>query len=375
MFKLFKKPTEDQVEITISNKTVIRVLFLVVGAILFLAALQRASYALILVFTSFILALALNSPVQWIARHMPGTLKGKRSVATGVSFLIVILVFAGFMASIVPPLVKQTESFISSAPQLLDDTKDRDSQLGGFIRQYRLEGQVERATQQISGNLQNIGSSAISSLGKIGSSIFAVLTILALTFMMLIEGPRTVAFARELIPGEKRKHADTIAEDMYRVIKGYVNGQVTLAAIAALLIVPIFFILGISYPIGLMVVVFIAGLIPMIGHTIGAIIVTIVALFTSPFAALIVLAYYILYQQIENYIIQPRVQSNSTNMSPLLVFMSVVIGVSFGGLFGGLFAIPIAGCLRILVLDYLVNHAYISNTPTIEDTATKAGAK
>ena len=95
------------------------------------------------------------------------------------------------------------------------------------------------------------------------------------------------------------------------------------------------------------------GLIPLVGHTIGAIIVTIVALFESPWSALLILAYYILYQQIENYIIQPRVQANSTNMSPLLVFSAVIVGVSFGGLLGGLVAIPVAGCIRIALLDYL----------------------
>jgi predicted PurR-regulated permease PerM len=152
---------------------------------------------------------------------------------------------------------------------------------------------------------------------------------------------------------------------MYRVVRGFINGQVLLAALASLLIVPMLFILHISYPIALMVVVFICGLIPMVGHTIGAIIVTAVALFTSPLTALIILAYYILYQQIENYLIQPRIQANSTDMSPLLIFMSVIIGVSFGGLFGGLFAIPVAGCIRIFVLDFLSRRGYINPTTPV----------
>jgi predicted PurR-regulated permease PerM len=199
---------------------------------------------------------------------------------------------------------------------------------------------------------------------------------------MLIEGPEIIAFIRELIHHDHRKHVDGLAADMYRVVKGYVNGQVILAALASILIVPAIFILGISYPIALMVVVFICGLIPMVGHTIGAIIVTLVALAVSPLAAIIILAYYILYQQIENYIIQPRIQANSTNMSPLLIFVSVIIGVSFGGLVGGLFAIPVAGCIRIAVLDYLKNHEYLGNKPVIEEEleraepkATKADAK
>ncbi len=95
------------------------------------------------------------------------------------------------------------------------------------------------------------------------------------------------------------------------MVRGFINGQVTLAALAAILIVPALFILHISYPIALMVVIFICGLIPLVGHTIGAIIVTVVALFTSPLAAVIILAYYILYQQIENYLVQPRIQANS----------------------------------------------------------------
>ena len=120
------------------------------------------------------------------------------------------------------------------------------------------------------------------------------------------------------------------------------------------------FIMGVSSPLALLVVVFICGLIPMVGHTIGAIIVTTVALFHSPTSAIVVLAYYILYQQIENYVVQPRIQANSTNMSPLLVFTAVLLGANFGGLLGALVAIPVMGCIRIFVLDYLESRKILS---------------
>jgi len=373
MFKLFKKDhTPDQLEITISTPTVLRVVGLVLGAIILLAAVKQASNALILIFTAFFLALALNAPVYWISRHLPGSLYGKRSVATAISFLGIVIFLAAFLASIVPPLVKQTESFINNVPSIVADARDRDSEIGKLVSRYHLEGQLDNASGEISDKLRSASGSLISGVGKIGSSIFNILTILVLTFMMIIEGPRIVAFVRELVPKMKRKDADRIAQDMYAVVKGFINGQVTLAALAAVLITPAFFILDISYPIALMVIVFICGLIPMVGHLIGAAIVTLVALAVSPVSALIILGYYILYQQIENLIIQPRIQANSTNMSPLLVFVSVVTGVSFGGLFGGLFAIPIAGCIRILVLEYLVNHEYITDAPVIEDTAKQA---
>lgn len=191
---------------------------------------------------------------------------------------------------------------------------------------------------------------------------------------MLVEGPRWIDFAYELMPKERRKNAKRLAEDMYRVIRGFVNGQVTLAALAAALIFPALLVLHVSYAVALIVVVFICGLIPLVGHTIGAIIVTLVALASSPIHALIILAYYILYQQIENYVIQPRIQANSTDMSPLMVFLSVILGVSFGGLVGGLVAIPLAGCLRIALLEYLHSHEYLGDKPVVEDEIRRSKA-
>ena len=345
------KPQE--VRITISNRTVIRVLAMVLVSLLFLAALRKATHALTLIFTAFFLALALNAPVHWFAEHLPGKRRGSRTLGTSISFLIVILFLVGFLASIVPPLVKQTNNFIKGAPDLVRNVQDENSGLGQFVRRHNLEDQVSKFSSQLSDRLQNVSGTAVTGVTKVSGSIFAMLTVLVLTFMMLIEGPHWLQLGKGLLPKDKRKHAAALADDMYKVVKGFVNGQVFLAALAAVMIVVPLFILGVSYPIALMVIVFICGLIPMVGHTIGAVIVSTIALFTSPISAIIILAYYILYQQIENYVIQPRVQSNSTNMSPLLVFASVIIGVSFGGLLGGLVAIPVAGSLRILVVDYL----------------------
>lgn len=352
-FRSHQDKAKKEVEITISNRTVVRVLLLIVVTMIGIAAVQKASHALLLIFTAFFLTLALNAPVHWLAQHLPGKRRGSRSIATAVSFLVVVLLLAGFLASIVPPLVRQTNSFISAAPRLVQDAQNKDSEIGKLINRYNLESQVQDFSDELGERLKGATGAAVSTLGKIGNSVFTVLTILVLTFMMLVEGPRWLKLFREMIPEEHHKHVEKLSYDMYRVVKGYVNGQVILAALAAALIVPMMFILGISYPIALGVIVFICGLIPMVGHTIGAIIVSIVALFTSPIAALILLGYYFLYQQIENYLVQPRIQANTTNMSPLLVFASVIVGVNFGGIFGGLVAIPVAGCLRILVLDYL----------------------
>lgn len=355
-----KNKQPETVEVTISNQTVIRVLLLVILSFFFMSALHRASHALLLIFTALFLALALNAPVHWLALRLPGKRRGNRTMATTISFLVVLVLLLGFLASIVPPLVRQTTSFIQDVPALVDDVRNENSSLGHFVRRYKLEDQVDKFSSQLSDRLSNISGTALSTFTRITSSAFSMLTIIVLTFMMLIEGPRWLLFLKRLVPDERQPHLRKVGLDMYRVVKGYVNGQVLLAAIAATLILPALVILNVSYPVALMVIVFICGLIPLVGHTIGAIIVSTVALFNSVPTAIIVLAYYILYQQIENYIIQPKVQANSTNMSPLLVFSSVIIGVSFGGLLGGLVAIPVAGCIRIAILDYLESRNLLS---------------
>lgn len=347
-----KSPTS--VEITISNQTVVRVLLMVILSFLFLAALRRAAQALQLIVTGVFLAIVLNKPVHWFAVRLPGKKKGNRVLATALSFLVIILFLAGFLASIVPPLVLQTSNFIEAAPQLIDDTRTANNSIGQFIRNYNLEPQVERLAGQLGQRSDNIAGSALNVLTRAGSSFFAMLTILVIAFMTLIEGQKWLALLKGFIPAHKRKHAEGVIHDMYKVITGYVNGQVLLAALAASIMVVPLFAFNISYPVALMVIVFFCGLIPMIGHYIGVTILTLVALFTSVGSAIGILAFYVVYQQVENYAVQPRIQAASTNMTPLMVFVALIIGVSFGGLAGGLFAIPVAGCLKVLLVDYLV---------------------
>ncbi|HSX43292.1 MAG TPA: AI-2E family transporter [Candidatus Saccharimonadales bacterium] len=349
-----------EVEVIVSNRTIFRIIAAVILAILFFAAVRRSGHTLTLIGAALFLSLALNAPVHWLADHLPGRVKGNRGFATGFSIVVVLLLLAGFLWLIVPPLASQTTKFVQQAPALIEQARDQNSSFGKFVQQHNLQGQVDKLSDQVSRRANNIGGTAFTTITHIGSSLFAVLTVTVLTVMMLAEGPRWRRIFEQLMPVRHAPRVQRLAHDMNRVIRGYVNGQVTLAAIAAVLIVPMLFIFHVSNPLALMVIIFICGLIPMVGHTIGAIIVTTVALFHSLTAGIFVLAYYILYQQIENYVVQPRIQANATNMSALLVFLSVILGANFGGLLGALVAIPVVGCIRVAVLDYLESRKLLS---------------
>ncbi len=370
---MLKNNNHKEVAVTVSTDTFLRLAILTISLIILFFAVKKAEHALLLIFIAFFLSIALNAPVFWISKQLPGK---SRALATMLSFLIVIILIGAFIASIAPPLIRQTDNLVKAAPTLVKEFKYQSGPIGNFIRHYHLQKEVSQVSNQLQGRLNNIGGTAFTTVRHVGSSFFALLTVLVLTFMMLVEGPRWHKIFMDIVPKRHHKMTNRVAHDMYRVVQGYVNGQVILAAIAALFIIPAIFILHISYPAALIVVVFVCGLIPLVGHTIGAIIVTSVALFHSTSAAIIILAYYILYMQIEAYIIQPRVQANTTNMSPLLVFASLVIGLSFGGLAAGLLAIPIGGCLRIAVLEFLYTKDIIdSPAEIIEADAIRDGTK
>jgi predicted PurR-regulated permease PerM len=362
-----------EIEFTVSNRTIFRIIAAAILAVVFFAAIKHSIHTLTLIGAAIFLSLALNAPVHWLADNLPGRVKGNRSFATGLSIIIVLVLLGAFLWVIVPPLVNQTNKFVRQVPSLVEQVHDQNSSAGKFIRDHNLQSQIDKLSHQLSGKIDNIGGTAFSTVSHIGSSLFAVLTVTVLTVMMLAEGPRWRRIFEQLIPGRHTNRTQRLARDMHRVIQGYVNGQVLLAAIASVLIVPMLFILHISNPLALMVIIFICGLIPMVGHTIGAIIVTSVALFHSVTSAVIILAYYILYQQIENYVVQPRIQANATNMSALLVFISVIVGANFGGLLGALVAIPVVGCIRVAVLDYLESRNILSRkTVEAEERQPKA---
>lgn len=352
-----------KVTISVSNQTVLRVGLLILFMVIGYAAFKKASGALTLLFVSFFLAIALNAPVHWLAQRLPGKRRGNRTVATGLAFLVVVLLLAGVLSSIIPPLARQTASFISNLPSFVNDIHDENTVIGRTIERYNLDPQIDRVTDELTGRLQEASGKVIDTFTMVTSSLISTLTVLVLTFMMLREGPAWIKFMLSLFNKKEQAHIRDIGSRMNKVVTGYVNGQIILAFIASVFMLVPFLVLNVNYPVALAVIVFICGLIPLVGHTLGAIIVSIVALFTSPLAGAIVLGYYFLYQQTENIIIQPKIQASSTDMTPLMVFASVLVGVSFSGLLGGLVAIPVTACLRILALDYIERHSLIKHDP------------
>jgi predicted PurR-regulated permease PerM len=345
------KPTE----VSISNRTVIRVILLVVATLFLIRFVSNVSHVLELIFLSFFLSLALNPVVSWFARSLK--LKS-RVAATAISYLTVLLILGTVISIVFPPLVRQTVDFIQTAPQTISSLNDENSSLGNIVKRYHLEVQVNGLSQNIRERTRNIQEPVVATAGRVGGTLISILTVLVLTFMMLVEGPAWVEKLWQLAPKKNRDHNRKLAKQMYHAVTGYVNGQVLLAFIASafafVMLMVTSTLLNVSInAAGLAGLLIFTGLIPLIGHTIGGTIVSIACLFVSFPLAIIMAAYFIVYQQIENVTLQPYIQAKYNELTPLLVFVAALLGVGFGGLLGAFIAIPTAGCAKILFLDYL----------------------
>ncbi|MCA9324366.1 AI-2E family transporter, partial [Candidatus Saccharibacteria bacterium] len=342
-------------ELTISNRTIVRIIAFLLGTVLLLRVLENMRHPLTLVFVSFFLSLALNP----IVTKLSGMLKSKSRVrATAIAYAAVTAVIVAFIILIVPPLINQTTEFIREVPKTLSNIENQDSGLGRFVRRYELEKQLNDFATDWSRNLGSVKGPVVTTANRIFSNVISIVTVFVLTFMMLVEGPRWIKSFWKHVPKDRRNHDQEIAEKMYRVVTSYVNGQVLVAAIGAVFamiaLVIASTIIGVTVnAVALAGIIFLFALIPTVGTILGASIVVLFSLFASSTLALVMVVYFIVYQQIENATVQPMIQSRGNELTPMLVFIAAVLGIGLGGVLGGFMAIPIAGCAKVLFDDWV----------------------
>jgi predicted PurR-regulated permease PerM len=183
-----------------------------------------------------------------------------------------------------------------------------------------------------------------------------VITVVFLTYFMLLEGPRTIAGALVLLPDSTRVRCERVGKDIYRTISGYVTGNLLISVIAGTFAAVLLFAVGSSYALALGLLVAVFDLIPLAGATLGTVIVAIVVFIEIDWIrCLIVVALLIAYQQVENNLLQPLVYKRMVQLSPLAILCAVLVGAELAGIFGALLAIPIAGSLLAVgreILDY-----------------------
>lgn len=351
-------------KLEIDTRTFIR-FWLVISA-LGLAALLFfiARQGLMILGISFFLALALNAPVAQIAKRLPGK---SRVGATALSYVAVLVVLSSVVFLVIPPIVQQTAKFAQSIPAAVDSFTNRWGGLNDFVEDYNLQPQLNAALESINTSAGawagDIGQNIIGGIGSFFAFSAAAILVLVLTFLMLVEGPQWIdRLWANYRNKERMKVHRRVVTDMYKTVNGYVIGQLSVSAIGAVIAGFAVFMLSFVFPeisgnlaMPTAAVTFVLSLIPMFGATIGGAIITALLAFNSIPAAIIYVVFFVVYQQVENNFISPQIQAKKIDLSPLAVLAAVTLGLYMFGVIGGIIAIPIAGCIKVLVNEYLRN--------------------
>jgi predicted PurR-regulated permease PerM len=347
--------------IEIDTRTFVRFWLVVIGFVLALGLIYMARDALITIGIALFLALALNLPVSYIAQKLPGR---SRAGATAIAFVLVVTILTGFVLTVVPPVIEQTARFAQNIPGTIADIQGQTVPIDTFVDQYGLRDQynetMENAQKQAAHFATNLSGSFVGGVSTILNAAVRTLIILVLTFLMLVEGPMWMKRIWGLYRNQnKLKRHRALANRMYRVVSGYVTGQILVASIAStgsaltVLVLSFFFPFPPNLAMPVAAVVFVGGLIPMFGATIGGIVAIILLALNDVTAAILFTIYFVIYQQIENNFISPTVQARTVELSALTVLAAITVGLSLFGVLGGIISIPVAGCLRVLLNDYL----------------------
>jgi predicted PurR-regulated permease PerM len=324
-----------------------------VGALLALTtlrALASASAVFILIIVSIFLAAGLNPAVMFFQNR--GL---KRGAAVGAVMACVLIFVAAFIAIAVPPLLDQGNQLIDNAPQLIRDLNNN-----AFINDLNVKyGVIDSLQTKVDAIIKD-GQFAITAFGgvigvgkAVVSGLVSTITILILTLYFLASLPQVVEIGLKFVPASRRSRVSKLVNAIISRVGSFVGGQAIIAALAAIFILIMGLIIGMPYAGPLAVIVLVCGFIPLVGHFIGMTIVTLVSLTASVSIAAIALTSYIIYVQIENYVITPRIMKRSLSIPGLVTIIAALLGTSLLGLIGGLLAVPIAAAV-LLILDEVV---------------------
>jgi predicted PurR-regulated permease PerM len=331
-------------------RTIFVVLGLTLLVLFLLTFLYLAWHVITWILIALFLAMALNPAVEFFERR--GL---RRGFAAGSVFLIALSAIGLLGFLVIPPLVNQVRDFIAAVPEFVDELTKGRGPLGFLQEDYQIVDRVRDAIEERgAGGVLGVAAPAQAIATSVITAVVGVVTIIFLTFFMLLEGRRSVDRFLGLLPESARPRWQRVGRDIYKTVGGYVSGNLFISLIAGTISVVVLFLLGSDYAVALGVIVAIFDLIPLAGATIAAILVsTVVFLELGWERGLVIVAFFVAYQQLENHVLQPVIYGRTVQLSPLAVLIAVLIGAELAGVLGALAAIPIAGAVQAIFRELL----------------------
>jgi predicted PurR-regulated permease PerM len=340
--------TQERV-VRFSVRTVLTAIALVIAAWALLSIIAVTRQVISWILVSIFLAMALNPAVEWFMRHGVK----KRGYAAGLTFILALAAIAAIGYAFIPTLVGQVNDFVQAVPGYVDDLTKGRGRLGFLETKYHIVEKIRDAVKSGGASkVLGLTGAAISITKSVVALVVATITIIFLTFFMLLEGPAWMDRFYGLLPERLQPRWRKIGHEVYRTVGGYVSGNLLISLIAGTLTTVVLLAVGVPYAVALGVIVAILDLIPLAGATIAGIIIGTVAFLHTITAGIVVVVFFLVYQQLENHFLQPVIYGRTVQLSPLAVLVSVLIGAKLAGILGALGAIPVAGAIQVILIDW-----------------------
>ncbi len=334
-----------------SYRAILRVVITVVLSALALYLIYRVREPLSWIALGGFVAVAATGPVNLLSRKLP------RGLAITLVYVGIILIPIALGAILLPPVVEQSVRLANNLPDYareLNDAFEENPTLREANQKYDITTKLENAAENLVGRLGDAAGALVTIGASLVSSIFALVTILVVSMFLVGRGKRWRDAALRHRPPHQAERITRATDKIAYAVGSYVGGALAQASIAGLAAWIMLVILGVPSPLPLAIVVFLLDLIPLVGATLGAVIVGVVTLFADfPTTTIIWAIFAIAYQQFENYVVQPRIQSRAVSLDPFLVVVAALFGGALLGVIGALLSIPTAAAIQIAVREWL----------------------
>jgi predicted PurR-regulated permease PerM len=335
----------------VARRTLVVIGLILATALVLLLASQTRRVLVWIVIAAFF-AVALDPFVTWLERRVSWL---RRSAATLLVYLLAVVLLAVVAAVLVVPVVREASHLADQFPALVADARAGRGPVGRLLVRFHVLDYLARHADQFRQYGSRLGQSTLRFLAGTANTVAGLLTIFVLSFLMVVQGPRLVAGFLALLDEPLAERMRRIGPECSRAVTGYVTGNLVISLIAGVLTWIVLVILGVPYSGLLGVLVAILDLIPLVGATLGAVIVVGMSFLHSTVAGIVVIIFYIVYQQIENHLLQPVIMSRAVRLSALTVLIAVLLAAELAGILGALLAVPVASIIQTIAGDLWSN--------------------
>ncbi|MEO3777745.1 AI-2E family transporter [Micromonospora sp. B11E3] len=333
---------------TTARRTAV-VIGVVLATVVVLALIWATRRVLTWVVVAAFFAVALKPLVDAVQRR----LVRRRALATLLVFVVVFALLGALLTGIVLPLVGEVTRFADRAPELLREARAGRGPVGELLNRLRLRQFVVSHSDHLSQLGGRLGGPAYGFLRSAVETGAGVATVIVVSYLMVLQAPRITSGLLRMVGDEHDERMRRIGRGVSRVVTGYLGGNLLISLIVGVLAFVVLTLTGVPFAGVIALLVALTDLIPLVGATLGAVIAVVAAFLHSPTAGIVVLVFFVVYQQVENHLLQPVVIARAVRLSPLSVVLSILVAAKLAGLLGALLAVPAAGISQLLLREFL----------------------